>query len=960
MVELLLEKGKIKLFGPIDDEGNGALHLAARGSVETLKFVLEKGAFVNVPTSESKATALHMAVSAGRIENVKLLLEKNADINKATAMGMTPLMLCVDGGDSEVALNIAKLLIDAKADLNKADAGGSTAYDIAESNNSYAMAMLLREKGAVPRGIPANTVGVEAFNVQSYYNKGQSPGPRTRVASIMLGSTLYVGGGLTSRSMADIEAALSGATEEIDESLLLPFEPSAEVFSADLSQISMQPLVEDLSQIRGSHVKLSTQIKGDHLAVHDDGVVEVKFEACCGSEECTDDACAEKKEAESHDHNDHDDEDDVVFTTSILAEESFTAQTGPIAYFEVTVLEAPKKNIIASIGFTSSPGEWEFERHPGWTENSIGYHSDDGKPRVPVEDTDEINWVGHPWTVHDTVGAGFIFATKETFFTLNGKFLGVAALDLEFGGDDIRAAVGFGTNGLKVKANFGTSPFLFDFHVKTVTWTKLKDLPNNILAFLPLAGSTDSFMVIPDSTKAIYHYTPSTGAVVVKETKAPKIPSIPLHAEHSVHLVGNKVVLFSRIQALLQPGKRKTAVVFVLDLATNTWSDVVAPTTLAQKKLAKALIDADCQLSAAVLNGAYYIFSPEKAYQLNLDNLSLTAIKLTGLPPNEDMAFYNTKDGRALCYCIGPNLSSYRFHMIDIAKKQWLVPRFTGTALEPLVGKGCVEFEGKLFFYGGFSSETGAPKDSFSSISLSATVDSPIAVAFDDSSKTYHSDFVVKVADKAFHLHKSILAARSPYFAALLEADASLAEHTLPAEWNANLATAVLKYLYTDCIDISLANASNHKDVTAIVKVLAEPHERRIVEELLFSRTMSRSTLASDLLSVLSSKKFVDATIEATGGSVSAHRVVLAVRNAELMKFLASNSKITLDHPVAAVEETVKALYSLGSYSLASVPRSNWKAIADVAKALSINCLQRLVLTAEQTTHDAIPQAVPQ
>lgn len=96
LVELLLEKGVVKLFGPVDESGNGALHLAAQGHVDTLKLLLEKGAFINVPASESKATALHMAVMAGRVENVKLLLEKNADVAKMTSSGLTPLMYCAD------------------------------------------------------------------------------------------------------------------------------------------------------------------------------------------------------------------------------------------------------------------------------------------------------------------------------------------------------------------------------------------------------------------------------------------------------------------------------------------------------------------------------------------------------------------------------------------------------------------------------------------------------------------------------------------------------------------------------------------------------------------------------------------------------------------------------------------------------------------------------------------------
>ncbi len=132
VVKFLLAKGAEvnvadKTFGPpsvpIGAGASTALFEAAKiDEPATVRWLLEQGADVNAK-DRAETTPLAAAVLFGNVENVKLLLAKGADVNTATKAGYTPLMYGAIRGNLEVL----RLLLGKNASVNAKDLSGSTA-----------------------------------------------------------------------------------------------------------------------------------------------------------------------------------------------------------------------------------------------------------------------------------------------------------------------------------------------------------------------------------------------------------------------------------------------------------------------------------------------------------------------------------------------------------------------------------------------------------------------------------------------------------------------------------------------------------------------------------------------------------------------------------------------------------------------------------------------------------------
>lgn len=100
---------------------------------------------------------------------------------------------------------------------------------------------------------------------------------------------------------------------------------------------------------------------------------------------------------------------------------------------------------------------------PGWTNRSIGYHSDDGNL---FRATGHGRSYGPRFGDGDTVGCGICLLTHAVFFTHNGKYLGVATHDW-IGDQELFPIVGVGSH-MRGTIRFGASidkpsgGFMFD------------------------------------------------------------------------------------------------------------------------------------------------------------------------------------------------------------------------------------------------------------------------------------------------------------------------------------------------------------------------------------------------------------------------------------------------------------------------------------------------------------------
>lgn len=95
-------------------------------------------------------------------------------------------------------------------------------------------------------------------------------------------------------------------------------------------------------------------------------------------------------------------------------------------------------------------------RLPGWENDSLGYHGDDGHVYAgPSSD----KAYGPPFTSGDIVGCGVNFKTRTAFFTKGGRCYGTAHTDVK---GKLYPSIGLKKPGDHIRANFGQNPFVFD------------------------------------------------------------------------------------------------------------------------------------------------------------------------------------------------------------------------------------------------------------------------------------------------------------------------------------------------------------------------------------------------------------------------------------------------------------------------------------------------------------------
>ena len=125
-----------------DDSGKTPLmYAAAVGSIDAVKFLIDKGADVNAQ-NESGLTALMLAVTD--LPKVRLLVDRGANVNATTKLGRTALFLAAMSDDSAA---IVRLLVAKGADVKSRDMFENTILNAAAAGNDTETIRLVIDAG---------------------------------------------------------------------------------------------------------------------------------------------------------------------------------------------------------------------------------------------------------------------------------------------------------------------------------------------------------------------------------------------------------------------------------------------------------------------------------------------------------------------------------------------------------------------------------------------------------------------------------------------------------------------------------------------------------------------------------------------------------------------------------------------------------------------------------------------
>ena len=107
LLEVLIEQG-YDVNATRGDGGTALMGAAMNNHVETSTLLIEKGADLNMQTTDTGVTALLLAVIPGHVETVELLMKHGADPELLTKEGANALMYAADEGHMKVVKTLLK------------------------------------------------------------------------------------------------------------------------------------------------------------------------------------------------------------------------------------------------------------------------------------------------------------------------------------------------------------------------------------------------------------------------------------------------------------------------------------------------------------------------------------------------------------------------------------------------------------------------------------------------------------------------------------------------------------------------------------------------------------------------------------------------------------------------------------------------------------------------------------
>ncbi|GBC10304.1 hypothetical protein RclHR1_09500002 [Rhizophagus clarus] len=148
-------------------------------------------------------------------------------------------------------------------------------------------------------------------------------------------------------------------------------------------------------------------------------------------------------------------ESDVMIQTNYPLPKTSKMKEYWFYYYEITILSNPNNDeTIIAIGF--APKKYSTSRLPGCDTHSVGFHSDEG--RIFHNEGYTGSKYAERWgEVNDVIGCGYCPNTGQVFFTMNGKYLGIAYTGLFHTWYPT-----IGSNGVcNLKVNFGQEEFKY-------------------------------------------------------------------------------------------------------------------------------------------------------------------------------------------------------------------------------------------------------------------------------------------------------------------------------------------------------------------------------------------------------------------------------------------------------------------------------------------------------------------
>ncbi len=128
-------------------DGSTMLHIATSAAQnEVVKLLLQSGADVNTPCTQSRVTAIHLAAVYGQASLLELFKQYGADFLVTTAEGETALHLAAKVRHSAEAMTtLTSFLTEQGCSINTQDKGGNTAlHEAAKAGNGIAVQALLK------------------------------------------------------------------------------------------------------------------------------------------------------------------------------------------------------------------------------------------------------------------------------------------------------------------------------------------------------------------------------------------------------------------------------------------------------------------------------------------------------------------------------------------------------------------------------------------------------------------------------------------------------------------------------------------------------------------------------------------------------------------------------------------------------------------------------------------------